>query len=100
MQVRTAANRTALANLCAGLTDAELAAPSLCAGWRCRDVLGHLVMALELSFPRFLLEVARDRGRASRTSDRLARAFGDRPTAELVRALRQHSGDAVAPPGI
>ncbi|GAA4319194.1 maleylpyruvate isomerase family mycothiol-dependent enzyme [Klenkia terrae] len=100
VQSRTAANRTALADLCAGLTDAELATPRLCAGWRCRDVLGHLAMALELSFPRFLLEVVRDRGRASRTSFRVARAFGDRPTAELVGILREHSGDVVSPPGI
>ena len=100
VQSRTAANRTALADLCAGLTEAELAIPSLCAGWRCRDVLGHLVMALELSTPRFLLEVVRDRGRASRTSDRVAREFGDRPTADLVRVLRDHAGDAVSPPGI
>ena len=100
VQARTTANRVILADLCAGRSDAELATPSLCAGWSCRDVLGHVVMALEVSFPRFLLEVLRDRGRASRTSDRLARSSGSRPTADLVKVLRERSGEALAPPGI
>jgi uncharacterized protein (TIGR03083 family) len=100
VQQRTTANRLALADLCAGRTEAELEAPSLCAGWSCRQVLGHVVMALEMSFPRFLLEVARDLGRASRTSDRLARSFGGRPAADLVRVLQERSADVLAPPGV
>lgn len=100
LQQRTAANRRTVARLFAQLDDAQLDTPSLCAGWTCRDVLGHLVMSLEVSFVRFLLEVARDRGRAAVTSTRLARAYGARPVADLVRVLDQRSDDAVAPPGV
>jgi uncharacterized protein (TIGR03083 family) len=97
---RTAANRRTVADLVAHLDDDQLATPSLCAGWTCRDVLGHLVMSLELGFARFLLEVARDRGRAGVTSDRLAHAYGARPVEQLVRVLRDRSGASLSPPGV
>lgn len=100
LQQRTAANRRAIADLCAGLTEDQLDRPSLCRGWACRDVLGHLVVNRQLSFPRFLLEVLHDRGRASHTSERLARVFGARPAAELVGGLRAHADDVDSPPGV
>ena len=100
VQTRTTANRRAIADLFAGLDEDQLDTPSLCAGWRCRDVLGHLVMILDLGFPRFLREVLRDRGRAGRTSDRLARAYADQPAHDLVETLRRRSSAALAPPGI
>lgn len=37
--------RTSLADLLDSLTPAEWEAPSLCAGWRVRDVAGHLTLA-------------------------------------------------------
>lgn len=100
VQARTAANRRAIADLFADLDDDQLDTPSLCAGWRCRDVLGHLVMSLDLAFPRFLLEVLRDRGRAGHTSERLARSYADQPAHQLVEHLRRRSSAALAPPGI
>ncbi|WP_299039146.1 maleylpyruvate isomerase family mycothiol-dependent enzyme [uncultured Pseudokineococcus sp.] len=100
VQSRTTANRRAVADLFAGLDDDQLDAPSLCAGWRCRDVLGHLVMTLDLSFPGFLREVLRDRGRAGETSDRLARSYADQPVDRLVETLRRRSSTALAPPGV
>lgn len=63
-------------------------------------MLGHLVMSLEGSFTRFLVEVARDRGRAGATSDRLARTYGARPVEGLVRVLRDRAGTSLSPPGI
>ena len=100
LQQRTAANRRTIARLFAGLDDDQLGTPSLCEGWTCRDVLGHLVMSIDLSFLRFLREVARDRGRSAVTSTRLARAYGARPVAELVRQLDERSDATVAPPGV
>jgi uncharacterized protein (TIGR03083 family) len=100
LQLRTTENRRVIAQLFAQLDDDQLATPSLCAGWTCRDVLGHLVMSLELSFVRFLLEVARDRGRAGVTSARLARAYGARPVPDLVRRLDERSEVALSPPGV
>ena len=100
LQQRTAANRRTIARLFAELDDDQLRTPSLCEGWTCRDVLGHLVMSIDLSFLRFLREVARDRGRSAVTSTRLARAYGARPVAELVRHLDERSDATVAPPGV
>ncbi|MFC3688079.1 maleylpyruvate isomerase family mycothiol-dependent enzyme [Aquipuribacter hungaricus] len=97
---RTAANRRAVADLVATLDEDQLRGPSLCAGWTCRDVVGHLLVCIEMSVPRFLLEVARDRGRADAASDRLARARAARPVGELVEVLRRRSGDAVSQPGV
>lgn len=100
VHLRTAANRRVIARLCAQLDDDQLATPSLCAGWTCRDVLGHLVMSVDLSFFGFLREVARDRGRADATSTRLARAYGSRPVPDLVQRLNERSNVGVSSPGI
>ncbi|MEJ5946113.1 maleylpyruvate isomerase family mycothiol-dependent enzyme [Pseudokineococcus basanitobsidens] len=97
---RTVANRRRVADLVERLDEAQLASPSLCAGWSCRDVVGHLVMAVDLSVPRFLLEVLRDRGRVARTSTRVAQQVGARPVPDLVHALREHAGDRLSPPGV
>lgn len=100
VQLRTTANRRAVADLVDGLDDDQLDTPSLCAAWRCRDVLGHLVMSVDLPLPRFVREVLRDRGRAGRTSDRLARAYAEQPAHHLAEVLRRRSSAALAPPGI
>ena len=100
VQLRTTANRRVIARLFARLSDDQLSTPSLCAGWTCRDVLGHLVMSLDLTFFRFLVEVARDRGRASVTSARLARTYGARPVQDLVQRLDEGSEVALSPPGV
>jgi len=100
VHLRTTANRRVIAQLFAQLDDGQLSTPSLCEGWTCRDVLGHLVMSLDLSFPRFLIEVVRDRGRAGVTSNRLARAYGARPVHQLIRQLDERSDVALSPPGV
>lgn len=96
---RTVANRRLLADFFVGLDGHQLDTASLCAGWQVRDVLGHLVMSVELGFRPFLIEVLRDRGRVSRSSQRLACEFGQRPVAELVRTLR-HLSTNIAAPGV
>jgi uncharacterized protein (TIGR03083 family) len=100
VQLCTAANRRLIARLFAQLDDDQLNTPSLCAGWTCRDVLGHLVMAVEISMPRLLLELARNRGRVGVTFDRLAHAYGARPVRDLVRQLDKRSEFAVSLPGV
>ncbi len=97
---RTVANRRVVARLFAELDDDQLRTPSLCAGWTCRDVLGHLVMSLDMSTVRFLLEVARDRGRVDVTSTRLAHAYATRPVATLVQMLGERSDRALSSPGV
>ncbi|MFC5947789.1 maleylpyruvate isomerase family mycothiol-dependent enzyme [Pseudonocardia lutea] len=68
------------------LDDAQWSAPSLCAGWRVRDVAVHLLMPYELSVPGFLVRMAAARFDFDRLADRWA--TGDaRPHAEVTAAL-------------
>jgi uncharacterized protein (TIGR03083 family) len=48
------AERAALASVLAGLTEAEWDHPSLCAGWRVRDVAAHLIAGPQLTWPKLL----------------------------------------------
>jgi Mycothiol maleylpyruvate isomerase N-terminal domain len=54
--------RICLADHFSSLTEAQWATPSLCAGWRTREVLAHLVMPFEMSTPAFLWQLARKKG--------------------------------------
>src|SRR3712207_3523954 len=53
-----AAETAALTGLLDELDEAGWNTPSLCAGWRVREVVVHLLMPYELSLPRFLLRMA------------------------------------------
>lgn len=57
----TYAERERLVELLAGLTPEQWAAPSLCAGWRVRDVVAHITMAYRVGALRFLGGLARAR---------------------------------------
>lgn len=46
-----AAERQELADLLGGLRPAQWDAPSLCAGWRIREVAAHMSMGFRLSLP-------------------------------------------------
>ncbi|WP_067649611.1 maleylpyruvate isomerase family mycothiol-dependent enzyme [Nocardia harenae] len=95
-----AAERTELAEVFAGLDAAAWEAPTLCAGWRPREVLAHMTMAYRLSLPRFALEMVRARGNFNRMADRRARADAAALTPEeLVASLRDHAGHPWKPPG-
>lgn len=69
------------------LTDEQWNTPSLCDGWRVRDVVGHLVSILEIPTGRFVFNAVRARD-FDRYADRVAREVGARPTAELLSSYR------------
>ncbi|KRQ29183.1 MULTISPECIES: maleylpyruvate isomerase family mycothiol-dependent enzyme [Mycobacteroides] len=75
-----------LAALLHALAPQEWDSPSLCAGWRVRDVVAH-VLYDGTSFPRYLYEVVRVRGSA----DKLNQLYVDRAegwsTDELLAAF-------------
>lgn len=94
------AERTRLTGLLAGLTAEQWSAPSLCDGWRVREVVAHLTMAYRLSAPRFLLGLARSGFRFNRFADSMAHADTARLSdAELLAALRDNVGHPWRPPG-
>ncbi len=82
------------------LTEAQWDAPTLCAGWRVREVLAHTTMAYRYSLPRVLLEMARSGGRFGRMADRRARVDAARlSSAELLACLRDNVEHPWTPPG-
>ncbi|GAA3924315.1 maleylpyruvate isomerase family mycothiol-dependent enzyme [Streptomyces gulbargensis] len=91
---KIAAERRDLADLLDTLTEAQWDAPSLCEGWRVREVAAHLTMAMRHPARRLARELLRARGSMDRVTDRLARAdtavLGARELAEALRADAEH----------
>jgi uncharacterized protein (TIGR03083 family) len=95
-----AAQRGELADVLDGLTAGEWDAPTLCAGWRVREVVAHITMPFRYGGPKFGLELARSRGNFNAMSDRLARRDTARlSAAELAAALRANIAHPWRPPG-
>lgn len=93
-----AEQRRDLAELLDGLTDEQWETPSLCAGWRIREVVAHLVMSFSLPTWRFGLLLAARLGNFNRVMDERARAER-RPNRELADALRDNADTRFLPPG-
>lgn len=73
--------------------------PSLCAGWRVRDVLGHLVSVMDVPTWRFVVGTVGLNG-FHRRADRFAREFGQREPAALVARYRELATSRRTPPFI
>jgi len=99
MAAITAERRDQLAVLTALRPD-EWDAPTLCAGWRVREVVAHQTMPFRYSGGRFALELARDAGRFHRMADRTARRDAAAMTpGQLLSALRDNLDHPWKPPG-
>ena len=94
-----AAHRRQLTDLLAALSPADWDRPSLCAGWRVREVTAHILMPLRYRPARFLAELARAGGNFDRMANRAARRDGAVPPPELVAALREREHTVWKPPG-
>ncbi len=91
--------RLRLADTLETLDASQWETPSLCAGWKIRDVVGHLVTPLEVPTWKAGLGVIRSGG-FSRWADRTARRLGQREPSALVASLRQGAHAEFAPPGL
>ncbi|GAA4090002.1 maleylpyruvate isomerase family mycothiol-dependent enzyme [Actinomadura miaoliensis] len=98
-----AAERRDLADVLDGLGDGQWDAPSLCAGWRTREVAAHITMPFRPVPEDFAAEMQRAAGdveRINRVLDEAARRDAAKvPAAELVAALRDNAETDWAPPG-
>jgi uncharacterized protein (TIGR03083 family) len=94
------AQRAELAEVLAGLPAPGWDEPTLCAGWRVREVVAHITMPFRFSGRRFALELAKSRGRFNEMADRVARrdAAAMSP-ADLTGAVRSNTGHPWKPPG-
>jgi uncharacterized protein (TIGR03083 family) len=93
-----AEERRALADLLDGLSEAQWETPSLCEGWRVREVVAHLAMPLSASLLRIGFRVILKRGDFNKVADEWARQE-KRSNAELVAAPRANAGHRFTPPG-
>ncbi len=94
-----AAERRELADLLDGLRADQWDGPSLCAGWRVREVAAHMSMGFRLSLPATLGELARARGNLHRMTDRVARRdAAAHPASALAAFLRDNAHHPWTPP--
>ncbi|NBE56568.1 maleylpyruvate isomerase family mycothiol-dependent enzyme [Streptomyces boluensis] len=94
-----AAERREIADLLDGLTAEQWDAPSLCAGWRVREVAAHMSMGFRYSLPQVVGHLVRARGSLHRMTDRLARADAAAAApGQLAGWLREHAEHPWTPP--
>lgn len=99
IEAAIAAERRELADLLDGLTAEQWAAPTLCAGWRVREVVAHMSLGFRYSFARTAAELVRAGGSLHRMTDRCARRdAAAASTGELAGFLRDHAHHPWTPP--
>jgi uncharacterized protein (TIGR03083 family) len=94
-----AAEYGALADLLEGSGPGVWDAPSLCAGWRTREVVAHMTMPARYTGPAFMAELEAAGGDFTRLSDTVAARDGALPVASLVADLRSETLHGWQPPG-
>lgn len=100
LRAQTHAERERLAGLLGDLTEQQWDSPSLCDGWRVREVVAHITMPFRTSVPRFAVGLAAARFSFNRYADRVARRDAARmTTAELLDTLRDNIRHPWQPPG-
>ncbi|MEH1127977.1 maleylpyruvate isomerase family mycothiol-dependent enzyme [Micromonospora sp. CPCC 206061] len=93
-----AEQRLSLADLLESLTVDEWEAPSLCDGWRVRDVAAHVAMASQPPGVWFMIkEGVRAHGRFHRLNHDVAVRHAARPTERLVAELREFAPSRALP---
>ena len=99
LQPAVAAEFVSLAGLLAAASGAQWDTPSLCSGWRVREVIAHMTMAARYPEDEFLAELRRCGFDFTRLSDEVAARDGKLPADELVANLRSEVMRHWAPPG-
>jgi uncharacterized protein (TIGR03083 family) len=85
--------RLSVADLLQSLSAHEWDAPSLCRGWRIRDVAGHLSIVPTVTTWDLFSTVPRVGFNPNRMNTELAIRHGSRPPGEILTHLRAHAGD-------
>lgn len=84
--------RLALADLLDGLSDTDWEQPSLCSGWRIRDVAAHVAMAPHVpGLGSMIADGIRARGSFHRLNHDFAVRHAARPTTDIVSDLREYA---------
>jgi uncharacterized protein (TIGR03083 family) len=88
-----------LADILDRLGDPAWETPSLCDGWRVREVVAHMTMPVRYSVPAFQAELEACNGDFGVLSDRVAARDASLPTATLIGNLRDEIMHRWTPPG-
>lgn len=99
LQPAVAAEFVALAELLAAATEAQWDTPSLCEGWRVREVVAHMTMAARYAENQFMAELQRCDFDFGRLSNEIAGRDAALSTSELVANLRSDVMAQWTPPG-
>ncbi|MGV9304075.1 maleylpyruvate isomerase family mycothiol-dependent enzyme [Nonomuraea sp. NPDC003727] len=100
IRAAVAAERRDLADVLAGLSDRQWDQPSLCAGWRVREVAAHMTTPFRYSLPKVVLGLLAARGDFNRAADRFARRdAGTMTPRQLTASLRDNATHPWKPPG-
>ncbi|OXM63092.1 maleylpyruvate isomerase family mycothiol-dependent enzyme [Amycolatopsis vastitatis] len=90
--------RLRLADLLENLPEQDWERPSLCTGWRIRDVAAHLAGNAQFGAGDWFREALRARGRFNRMISESARRLAAQPPGPLVAQLRDHAASRRVPP--
>jgi len=93
-----ASERRALADLVDGLTDGQLATPSLCGAWTVKEVAAHLMAAEQGAVSEFLVAMVLGRFSFDRANRRMTAARASLSVAELTALMREHADSRFTPP--
>lgn len=93
------AERRDMAELLEELTEQQWEAPSLCQGWRVKEVVAHTTLPYRASTSRVIWEMVKAGG-FNRASDRMARKDAAAlSTKDLLDSLKANIGHTWTPPG-
>jgi uncharacterized protein (TIGR03083 family) len=99
LQLAVTGEYLSLAELLDPLPDAAWDTPSLCAGWRVREVVAHLTMAARYSTEQFMAQLRECEGDFTRLSDVVAARDAGLDRGVLVGNLRDPGLHDWTPPG-
>ncbi|MGH7922790.1 MAG: maleylpyruvate isomerase family mycothiol-dependent enzyme [Candidatus Dormibacteraceae bacterium] len=99
LQPAVAAEFLALADTLGAIKEAQWDTPSLCEGWRVREVVAHLTMAARYPEDRFMAKLREHNFDFTELSNAIARQDAELPTVELLDNLRARTMHEWAPPG-
>ena len=94
-----AAQRREAADLLDGLSEAQVAHPSLCSGWTVKDVAVHLTIPLHVGLGRFAVALLGARGNFDRAMTKLVAKESGRSKVDVARELRDQAEHPFTPPG-
>jgi uncharacterized protein (TIGR03083 family) len=84
------AERSDLAELLATLTPEQWESPSLCEGWRVRDVIAHMFSFEDMSIPAVLVRLARAGFDTDRANAAMVASYADHTPEQLTARVREH----------